>query len=231
MLKKLLLIIFSLALFLNSFALPTTVSAATADEIENLWNHEWYSEQNPFTWYSKVYDEDVSPTSEIFGERYTAAQVQWILYSLWAHVWNYIPGNPELTTCLASGNTTACWDIFVKALDILNPIADANNPTLASTNNSFLSTLGRSPISGIGYTKELISKFNPVSDVRAQGFGYNSAANPAKKLWQATRNMSYALIVLAVIVISFMIMFRMKICNQVVGIWTRIQQYLHVCNF
>lgn len=213
--KKLLLTFLTFSILLSSnmglFA-ESVFAQGNSDDINNLWNHEWYSEQNPFTWYSKVYDESVSPTSEIYGERYTAAQVQWIIYSLWAHIWNYIPGNPELTTCLVNGSVDQCFEIFKKAMDLANPLVDSNS----NTDNSLASLVGKNQISGIGYTQNLIHKFSPVKEVRAQGFGYNSGAKSIQMLWTATRNMSYALIVLAVIVMAFMIMFRVKISPQVV---------------
>ena len=199
----------------HSTHLAPDTSAASGDE--NLWNHEWYSEQDPFAWYTKVYDTENSPPSEIFGERYTAAQVQWIFYALWANVWNMIPGNPELTICAANKDIVACKDVFLNALDTINPLTSSkDNSAVAAQNRGFLETIGSNQVSGIAYTKDLISKFSPVSTVKAQGLGFTTGANSVKKLWQATRNISYALVVMAIIVMAFMIMFRVKINPQTV---------------
>src|SRR5258708_13282805 len=44
----------------------------------------WYS-SDYFSWYSKVYGGD---PNQIFGERYTAAQVQWVFYGLISMILN-----------------------------------------------------------------------------------------------------------------------------------------------
>ena len=46
-----------------------------------------YAQAEPGKWYNQSFQEwitkvDDSPESEIFGERYTAAQVQWVIYGL-----------------------------------------------------------------------------------------------------------------------------------------------------
>lgn len=214
--KKILLIIFSFVLIFTSLVSPFVKSIHAADDLYNMWNHNWYSEQNPFAWYQKVYDETISPSSEIFGERYTAAQVQWITYSLWAQIWNMVPGNPQLTTCLMGGNINECFTIFEKAVKLINPLTSIDSPNTASGVGTMLTTIGQSPISGINYTKNIISKFSPVKEAQAQGFGYNHAAKVSQKLWGITRNISFSFIILAVIVMAFMIMFRVKISPQAV---------------
>jgi hypothetical protein len=71
--------------------------------------------------------------------------------------------------------------------------------------------------SGIGYVKEKIENFKLVPEAKAQtqGFGYG-ALDPVKKMWAASRNAAYGLIVLATIILAFMVMFRVKISPQVV---------------
>ena len=64
-----------LILFTSSM---TTVSAPKTLAQETF---PWYDQSFP-QWYKKVYDEQTSPPQEVFGERYTAAQVQWVIYSL-----------------------------------------------------------------------------------------------------------------------------------------------------
>lgn len=217
--KKILIAVSLFILFLTFAVSPlvTPIYAQnTGEEIYNLWNHNWYSEQNPFAWYQKVYDESISPSSEIFGERYTAAQVQWITYSLWAQIWNMVPGNPELTNCLINGSADQCFTIFSNAMDLVNPIASVDSPNTASGTGAVLTAINQNPISGVKYFKSVIGKFSPIKEAQAQGFGYNTAGKVSQKLWGITRNISYTFIVLAVIVMSFLIMFRVKISPQIV---------------
>ena len=70
-------------------------------------------------------------------------------------------------------------------------------------------------ISGIRYTKDLIKKFNPVTEVRAESYGF-TGLTWLQKFWKGFRDMSYALLVLIIIVFAFMIMFRVKISPQLV---------------
>jgi hypothetical protein len=59
--------------FLIAFYLLFTLSIPVAKA-------QWY-DQNFAEWYSQVYS-DNTPPNEIFGERYTAAQTQWVIYGL-----------------------------------------------------------------------------------------------------------------------------------------------------
>lgn len=70
----------------------------------------WYN-QGFDQWYNKVYDENTSPGNEIFGERYTAAQVQWVIYSLFAFVIN-----GSLSNSTVSQKAVAC--IFTNVTNI-----------------------------------------------------------------------------------------------------------------
>lgn len=201
----------------------------------------WYS-QNPFEWYLKVYDPDTSPTNEIFGERYTAAQVQWVIYSFLftpIRLITNVTGGEEILTCFIKQAGTGTVDIndcangaydiatgFIQTVvDTLfsseETLEDASTlePNVMNTNNKpFLAlvfdTKGRD-ISGIRYTKDLINKFSLVSEVKAQGVGY-SGLTWIQQYWRGFRNISYILIVLVVIVFSFMIMFRVKLNPQTV---------------
>ena len=70
----------------------------------------WYNQ--PFIeWNEKVFNED-NP-EEIFGERYTYAQVEWIIYSLVAFLMNNL-GNADLNNCL------------MESSDPFNPSASGN---------------------------------------------------------------------------------------------------------
>lgn len=178
----------------------------------------WYN-QGFVDWYSKVYDQSVSPSSEIFGERYTAAQVQWILYSLPSTVLNLIPGNPDLFLCVIGGsvNIDNCLGTLDEGLqNVINPKTTQAQPDkgLAST---YLDMVSQSQLSGIGYFNNLFHKLSPVSSVKAadNGTGF-SVGQSMVSLWRITRNLSYSLLVIAIVIIAFMIMFRVKINPQTV---------------
>lgn len=180
------------------------------------------------TWYnssfgefvSKVYD-DKNP-ADIFGERYTAAQVQWVFYSLGSLLISITTlGLNKAITCNVD---PVCWGKVVgDAVKIIETIkgADGSGVTGGGTGSlnlipSLATTIGKSPISGISYTKNLIAKFNPVTTVNAQGFGFTTGANAVQKLWQVSRNICFALLTLIIVIFAFMIMFRVKINPQTV---------------
>ena len=185
----------------------------------------WYS-QGPLEWYIKVYDQGASPANEIFGERYTAAQVQWVIWSLL-----FMP--VRLVETVVGENTISCFikgavgivDIkdcggaiisFVdKIIDVVPTITLNTGP---NDNNESIAALvfnSNRDLSGIGYTKNLIKKFNPVSEVKAQGYGY-TGLSWIQKYWAGFRDISYVLLVLVVIIFAFMIMFRVKLNPQTV---------------
>jgi hypothetical protein len=210
-----LVLLFSFAPFFRAKAAIPPGGINVGIDPSNLWSHTWYAEENPFAWYQKVYDDSISPTSEIFGERYTAAQVQWVIYGLFSFFWNFIPGNPQLTTCAISGDISSCQTLLQKLQSAIK-IGDSSGPTPASTTASIFTFAGQNPISGVYYFKNLIGKFSLISEVHAQGFGYTNAANSIVGIWRVTRNISYGFMVLAIIIFAFMIMFRVKINPQVV---------------
>lgn len=169
----------------------------------------WYNQSFP-EWYLKVYD--TTNPSEIFGERYTAAQVQWIFYTLFSVPFNLL-GNvfgPELPNCILSGDVGQCLSAF---------FSSANTPgTTASTHEKrFLQVfLEDRPLSGITYVKNIARKFHLIPQVSAQeGFGFGRL-DPILPMWKTTRNFAYALFVLAAVIFSFMIMFRVKISPQTI---------------
>lgn len=168
---------------------------------------KWYS-QSFQEWFTKVND---SPENEIFGERYTAAQVQWVIYGL-AYFIIQATGNPDAVTCLFTKDTSECADILDTLFESLKA------PTSSIPNQNFVSVmLEDRPLSGIHYLKDLGRKFNIIPRVSAQspGIGFSSL-DPVLPLWRAVRNVSYSLFILAIVILSFMIMFRIKISPQVV---------------
>ncbi len=177
----------------------------------------WYN-QSFQNWYQKVYDSD-NP-QEIFGERYTAGQVQWILYSLTALFINRFV-NPEIVICLRGGDLGKCAEAFTGLITL-----SKNNASLAQLkegeqdyeDESFLASYFKTNrLSGVGYLVARVQRFNLIPEARAQGFGFGVFENhPVLTLWKASRNISYAFFILAIIIIAFMIMFRVKISPQTV---------------
>jgi len=73
------------------------------------------------------------------------------------------------------------------------------------------------PISGIKYIHGKLNKLQITPAYAQDGFGFNAFdGGPIQNLWKATRDASYALIVLASIILAFMIMFRIKVSPQLV---------------
>jgi hypothetical protein len=224
--KKLTLIFLSTVLFLNSMAMPFAVAKA---------QNSWYDSSFP-SWYDKVYNENTSPQSEIFGERYTAGQVQWIEYSLltsflhapffvlslfgietpspnpWACILGVTSGTADIATCTES-TINSITTIF-KVFDKLTYDKDQEKQRLSNSPwNSIL--YENRDLSFISYIRNISNKFNIVEEAQAQtaGFGYGKLL-PISGYWQLTRNISYTLFVLIIIAIAFMIMFKVKISPQ-----------------
>lgn len=178
----------------------------------------WYF-QNYTDWHQRVYDED-NP-DEIFGERYTAAQVEWVIYGIIAFIINHVVGDGTIISCIIE-NAVDEDALIAECVPLIGPIIGAftYNPQpsdyYAQSKNPIDDILsGNRPISGIGYLREAASKFKLVPDVSAQGFGFE-AASSMRTLWVAVRNLTYFLLILMIIGMSFMIMFRFKISPQTV---------------
>lgn len=209
---------------LASFLIAATMFLSFVPYFSAVKAQTWYS-QTPFEWYVKVYDQNVSPSNEIFGERYTAAQVQWVIYS-------FIFMPVRMLETVVGENTISCvFKNFSNENDLVecgkgfntitSKIMDTLGEAMGFTKNTDQSLLqqmfdpsGRA-ISGIGYTKQLVNKMSPVSTVKAQGVGY-TGLTWIQQYWRGFRNMSYILIVLVIIVFAFMIMFRVKLNPQTV---------------
>ena len=171
----------------------------------------WYN-QSFQEWYGKVYDSDTS--GEIFGERYTAAQVQWIIYGLFAFVLNATSGSPETTNCLMNNDLADCAERFRDFF--VPPSTSSQRENL--NNEGFISFMVKDrPMSGITYFKNMLRKYSLIPEAQAQspGFGFR-ALDPVLNMWKASRNIAYALLVIAIVTLSFMVMFRVKISPQTV---------------
>ncbi|OGM28030.1 hypothetical protein A3D00_05490 [Candidatus Woesebacteria bacterium RIFCSPHIGHO2_02_FULL_38_9] len=206
MFKKLILVIV-LVFFSLTIVFPTAAFAQTptptAAPASNPW---WRPTLDEFT--TKV---ETGGSSEVFGERYTYAQVYWVVNTLVSIVMN-----PSVISCL---------DTIMKggAADCLKSITwnDGLILPLAALTDGMRNT---KPASGVGYVKSVAQNLHIIPEAKAQstGFGYNSL-EPAQTLWQAARNASFALMTLVIVVLAFMIMFRVKLSPQtVIGIQSAI---------
>lgn len=169
---------------------------------------QWYSPT--FAEFTEVvFDEDNE--DEIFGERYTYAQVVWIVHSITAIIF------PDwLLNCWAAREDATRW------VDCITDIGDqliGQEP--AVTGDTFAqrldSILSQNPISGYGYVKQRLAKFHIIPEVQAQqtGFGFRSL-QPIQPMWAAVRNISYFLLIIVFIAMAFMIMFKVKMSPQTI---------------
>lgn len=210
MLKK---IFVSLLLFLTLLtSFPGTILAQAN-------SGEWYN-QKPQEFFLKVYD-TTTPSSEIFGERYTAAQVQWIYYSIPSILINlFVP--TDVTTCIIrnEGNLIACsaellgWFTYSPQYLLNQPLAQAGS--YSAFGDSIKTYLQNNPLSG---TRHIIDSFKipgVIEEAKAQtpGFGFTALENPVRRLWRASRDITYGIFILVIIIYAFMIMFRTKINPQ-----------------
>lgn len=180
----------------------------------------WYNQTFP-EWYLKVYD-STNP-NEIFGERYTAAQVQWIVYSLPSLLINLaLNGNTDLGSCLMGAasnsiNASNCINGVNGIVDDL--ITKLRLPSISNAPSVSSQILAERPISGISYGRNVISKLNPVTIAKAQstqqGYGITVIKSVAF-IWKMTRNISYFFFIVIAVVFAFMIMFRVKLSPQTV---------------
>src|SRR5258708_2550772 len=172
----------------------------------------WYS-QDPLQWYGKVYGGD---PGQIFGERYTAAQVQWVFYGFVFGFLNYFPGVKQCLLTMANGDASTCAST--------PPVTPTKTTGDSGKSRSLVAVIFEDrELSGITYVKNIGRKFNLIPQAKAQGFGYSGALalggsgnNTIQKAWQAIRDLSYGIFVVIIIAFAFMIMFRVKISPQVV---------------
>ncbi|BCX14441.1 MAG: hypothetical protein KatS3mg088_124 [Patescibacteria group bacterium] len=224
---------FIVSLLISLLVIPSISTSVKA--ADSFWFHQDYPE-----WYVKTFD--TSNPTEIFGERYTAAQVEWIFYSIPAHIMTALTlGDPTLWICAFSGDIGKCT--VEEVAQKFNDIMEKLNDTIEKLKNMFsftdtdkVTTLNDSQkinttkptalsvfyfiynneMSGTGYLLRKISKITSLPEAKAQGFGYTSGGAAVQKLWQATRNISYMLLIIVTIVLALMIMFRVKISPQAV---------------
>jgi hypothetical protein len=199
MYKKILVSILLLAIVSTNLALPSMASAQS-------WWAPTYQEFN-----DKV-NNDAVPANEIFGERYTHAQVWWVVYSLMSFAIEH-----NISECISDNPDSL--DAFINC----TTTADASNPNLAQARPSmgFLefarmsdSMIRTKPASGVAYVASVMDHVGiQTAHAQQSGFGFNTLS-PVLGLWGAARNAAYALMTFAVIILAFMIMFRTRISPQ-----------------
>lgn len=174
----------------------------------------WYSP----TWqqfYLKTFDTD--PT-DLFGERYTYAQVNWIIFSLLTFPFvHLLPSGDLVMLCFFRIGVTGCLSEIYQELggDGASVVQDSS---LAEVPRETLlqSVFRERSFSGITYFKNIARKFEIVPAAQAQeGFGFTSALGPVQTMWKASRDITYVLFAVVALALSFMIMFRVKLAPQV----------------
>ena len=197
MFKKLIASIILASYFLVSVIVPVARAQET-------WYQPSYTE-----WAERVYDTE--HPEEIFGERYTAAQVYWVIYSLMHFVLtalgeegaSCIIAHPrDLETCVPSLRTILTSMGFLSSNE-------------RQDNNAWLAMIGERPVSFVSYVKDLGTKLNIIPEAKAQGFGFE-AASAVREIWRTVRDLTYFLLVLVIIAMAFAIMFRVRLSPQTV---------------
>ena len=181
----------------------------------------WYA-QNPTQFAKKITG---APADEIFGERYTFAQINWIINSLATML------NP------ASGidSPTKLFQFINAVKGVISQVQNGQQPSLADYAKlgpaglfagGVSALYSNPPASGVQEIKHLafsiLDLSTGVQPASAQGYGFTglggqTGTNSAvKALWTASRNMAYLIMVVLLVASGFLIMFRVKINPQTV---------------
>ncbi len=200
--KKILFILVSAIMVLSTLSIGAGAAYAQANT-----SGEWW--RPGVSQFAKKVGTDVaqggSPANEIFGERYTYAQVVWIIDTLAnlfvGDVLKLIP-EANLSVDAQQTHTTADMSNF--------------KPGLIMSLAGYANSLTRKPASGIDYVAQKMQQINPVGTAYAQGYGYTSSLLPIQGLWLAARNAAYLLMTFVVVILAVLVMLRQKISPQVV---------------
>lgn len=201
-----------LTLFYSSTLLLSSVTPSLAVDCPQ---GPWY-EQTPCQFYQKVKGSG-TPNTEIFGERYTYAQINWIFNSLYSMV---MPAG--------IGDAKDLLD-FIKQF-IPNSKSEKEKTYVPPSFQDYAKlglpgllvggiseSLSHPPASGIYEIKTMAAKIldysTGVQPAFAQGYGFNQLSI-VQKLWKATRDMSYLIMTVLLVASGFLIMFRVKINPQ-----------------
>lgn len=169
----------------------------------------WY-DQTPEQFAKKV--KDPTNPDAIFGERYTFAQINWIINSL--------------ATIIAPNDSKKFIDETIKLINKARTGQIIQFSEYASLGvpgyilGSVSEIYSNPPASGVTEIKSLASKAidysTGVTPAYAQsGYGFDSLS-AVQNLWKAARNVTYLLMVIILVASGFMIMFRVKINPQTV---------------
>ena len=148
-------------------ATTTSSSSQTSDSSSQA---SWYM-PGPINFYQKVFD-STNP-SEIFGERYTYAQVVWILYSLPMAIFGIDATTwQEAYQLFTTGNVTSMNSL----LDKNSKLAQMKDPFMTIINQFYLSP----PASGMYWLHQEANNFSITKTAYAaaptNSFGYSSLA-------------------------------------------------------
>lgn len=192
------IIVLLISLFAFSVIFP--VKSALAQDAASTQGEWWNPTFQDFN--RKVHG---TAPDQVFGERYTYAQVVWIMYSLIS-----APVGKDIMQCLSGGadNIGTC------ITGITSGTGNIDSPILGVF--SLIDFMKNTrPASGITWLADTRNNLHIIPEAKAQsqGFGF-STLTMAQSLWKASRNAAYALTTLAIVVLAFSIMFRIKISPQ-----------------
>lgn len=202
--KKILFILLTVSILASSIGAKTTLAQATPGD---LGTGQWW--MPGISQFAKKIGTNVgdggSPANEIFGERYTFAQVVWIIDTLS----NLFVG--DILKVIPANKLSADASTAPQTVDMTN-----FNPGVILSLAGYADTMTKKPASGIDYVAQKMQKLDPVTTVYAQGYGYTSSLLPIQGLWMAARNAAYLLMTFVVVILAVLVMLRQKISPQVV---------------
>lgn len=193
--KTVLSVLTFLILSISSLGLFVPQTKAQSD----WWRPTWSEFDN------KVNDTTTNPPQEIFGERYTAAQVTWIMWGLVSFIKNGALGSEFATCIMTGGDVTACKEKY--------PLTDKSKiQPVAQSQKSVLATLfpPTRSVSFVNYTRGKFQNWHLVPEAEAQGFGF-SALSPVQNIWRIFRDISFGFMVVITLILAFMVMFRAQL--------------------
>lgn len=194
--KHLIVILLTLISFFS--LLPTNAFAQQA-------TGPWYN-QGPSQFHDSVFGTKAvpKPDNEIFGERYTFAQFNWIMNSI-ANMFSF---------------PVATVDDFINIIQQIISSTDRSFKDYAKLGLPGILIGGSSEIyshpiaSGRQEINRTMANLNLIPPVHAQG-SYITLS-PLRPIWTASRNTAYLLMVILLVASGFLIMFRVKINPQTV---------------
>lgn len=197
--KKILLSFLAITIASYSVVTPFAYAQSRSGEGQGRW---WFPKYNEFL--NKV---NQPAPNEIFGERYTHAQVSWIILSLL----NIIVG--PIASCAEEQDFGGC---------IERTLSQGQDPgmtmPLAMMTGGLLST---KPVSSVDYIAEKMDRLGIVNTTYAQdasqaGFGFANSLSLIQGFWRMSRDAAYSLVIFMILILGFMIMFRAQLSPRTV---------------